>query len=104
MAGQRVELNAMTSDQFVAFLEHKLIEAGIAKVVPSKNQLDEAYRLFARGNQIKEIVEKEIAAHADSEIAIHEELEARVRAYLAAHLDEPWEAAVRDAADEDDAP
>jgi hypothetical protein len=31
MEGQRVELNAMTSDQFVAFVEDKLTEAGIAK-------------------------------------------------------------------------
>ena len=33
MEGQRVELNAMTSDQFVALVERKLTEAGIAKIV-----------------------------------------------------------------------
>ena len=32
--GQRVELNAMTSDQFVAFVERKLTEHGAAKVIP----------------------------------------------------------------------
>ena len=101
MAGQRVELNAMTSDQFVVFIERKLTEAGIAKVVPSKDLVDEVYRLFARSKQIEEIVEKEIAALADAEIAIPDDLEALVRAYLAEHPDEPWEAAVRDA---DDAP
>jgi hypothetical protein len=62
LEGQRVELNAMTSDQFVAFVERKLTEAGIAKVVPPKDQLEEVYRLFARSKQIEEIVEKEIAA------------------------------------------
>jgi hypothetical protein len=79
LEGQRVELNAMTSDQFVAFVERKLTEAGIAKVVPPKDQLEEVYRLFARSKQIEEIVEKEIAALIDAEIAIHEDLEARVR-------------------------
>jgi len=32
LEGQRVELNAMTSDQFVDFVERKLAEAGIEKV------------------------------------------------------------------------
>ena len=33
--GRRVELNAMTSDQFIAFVERKLEEHGVAKVVPN---------------------------------------------------------------------
>jgi len=35
-----------------------------------------------------------IAADADAEIAVPDDLEAQVRAYLAAHPDEPWEDAV----------
>jgi hypothetical protein len=88
--GQRVELNALTSDQFVAFVERKLTEAGIAKVVPSKDQLETAYRLFARSERFRTIVEK-IAADADVEIAVPDDLEAQVRAYLAEHPDEPIE-------------
>jgi hypothetical protein len=42
--GQRVELNAMTSDQFLDFVEDKLIAADIEKIVPLKDQLDEAPR------------------------------------------------------------
>ena len=103
MEGQRVELNAMTSDQFVAFVERKLTEAGIAKVVPSKDQLETAYRLFARSERIRTIVEEAIAADADAEIAVPDDLEAHVRAYLADHPDEPWEDAVGDAMDGDPA-
>ena len=51
--GQRVELNAMTSDQFLDFVEDKFISAGIEKIVPPKDQLDEAYRLFTRSAHIK---------------------------------------------------
>jgi hypothetical protein len=69
MEGQRVELNAMTSDQFVAFVERKLTEAGIAKIVPPKDQLGEAYRVFARSERIRTIVEEAIAADAGAEIA-----------------------------------
>jgi Protein of unknown function C-terminus (DUF2399) len=42
--GQRVELNAMTSDQFVEWLESKLDAAGVKKLVPDKATLDAAYR------------------------------------------------------------
>jgi hypothetical protein len=98
MEGQRVELNAMPSDEFVAFVERKLIQAGIAKVVPPKDQLAEAYRLFARSQLIEEAVEEAIAELDDEEIAAPDDIEARVRAYLAEHPDEPWKNAVRDAA------
>jgi hypothetical protein len=49
MVHQRVELNAMASEQFVACIERKLAEHGIKKIVPVKETLDEAYRLFERG-------------------------------------------------------
>ena len=42
--GRRVELNALTSDQLVAFLEGKLRQHGVGKVVPDRETLDAAYR------------------------------------------------------------
>ena len=45
-ATRRIELNAMTSPQFVDYLERKLIAAGIKKIVPSKMLLGETYRLY----------------------------------------------------------
>jgi hypothetical protein len=42
--GKRVELNAMTSGQFVEFIEAKLSDYGIAKVVPDQETLDHAWR------------------------------------------------------------
>ena len=69
--GQRVELNAMTSDQFLDFVEDKLVAAGIEKIVPPKDQLDAAYRLFTGSMHIKKIVDEAIAAHADEvEVAV----------------------------------
>ena len=42
--GRRVELNAMTSDQFIDWLKRKLDANGIGKVVPDAEVLREAYR------------------------------------------------------------
>jgi hypothetical protein len=94
MEGQRVELNAMTSDQFVAFVERKLTEAGIAKIVPPKDQLDKACRLFARSKLVEEAVEKFIKEMPDDTIAMPDDLDARVRDYLDQNPEGPWEAAV----------
>ena len=46
---ERVELNAMTSDVFVEFVERKLNEHGVAKVIPSPSTLAEAFTAFRRG-------------------------------------------------------
>jgi hypothetical protein len=100
MEGQRVELNAMTSDQFVAFVERKLTEAGIAKVVPPADQLAKAFSLFVRSRRIEAIVDEAIEELDDEEIAAPADLGATVAAYLAAHPDKPWEEAVRQAADD----
>ena len=94
MEGQRVELNAMTSGQFVAFVERKLTEAGIAKVVPPKDQLDEAYRIFARSKLVEEAVEKFIKEIPVGTIAVPDDLNARVRDYLDENPKSPWEEAV----------
>ena len=40
----RVELNAFTSDELVAFIERKLAEQGVKKVIPDDATLAEAYR------------------------------------------------------------
>ena len=55
---QRVELNAMTSEQFVAFIKRKLAEHGVEKIVPSKQTLDKAYQLFERGRRLEEAFDK----------------------------------------------
>src|SRR5262249_10164511 len=53
---RRVELNALTSAHLVAFVERKLRQHGIKKIVPDKDQLADAYRLFARSEAAEKIV------------------------------------------------
>ncbi len=45
--GNRVELNAFTSDQFVEWLDFKLTKHGVEKLIPDKETLEQAYRRAA---------------------------------------------------------
>jgi hypothetical protein len=60
-SGERVELNAMTSDQFLSFLKGRLEEVGAArKVVPGKQDLTNAYRRACILAQVQEAIEEAI--------------------------------------------
>jgi len=54
---RRVELNAMTSPQFVAFIERKLKENGVTKIVPEQELLAEIYTGMERGRRLEEAAE-----------------------------------------------
>jgi hypothetical protein len=93
---RRVELNAMTSPQLVAFVERKLIAAGVAKVIPERPILEQAcrraqmhLRLTARLDSLRAEIEWEVAV-----MPLPKNLLRRVRAILAEHPELPWEAAV----------
>ena len=82
---QRVELNALTSDQLVAFIERKLDEHGIKKLIPKADLLRDAYRLFINSKRVEEIVEEAIDDIESENIAVPANLNARVAAYLRQH-------------------
>jgi hypothetical protein len=90
----RVELNALTSDQLIAFIERKLAKHKIAKVIPGKERLAEAYKLFARSARIQEVVKTAIEQETDEAIKVPAGLAKHVRRYLSEHPEVPWEQAV----------
>ena len=57
-SGKRVELNAFTSDQFVAWLDSKLVEHGVEKVIPENEVLDQAYRRAAAVRRYQKIIDE----------------------------------------------
>jgi hypothetical protein len=91
---RRVELNAMTSPQFVSFLERKLREHHVAKIVPNLETLNEAYVAFERGRRLEEAVEELIEDIEDENIAPPKNLEERVRSLLKRKPAIRWDAAV----------
>ncbi len=93
--GQRVELNAMTSDQFVAFVESKLTEHGAVKVVPSAETLAGAYAAFRRGAMATAALDAELARVNAVPVDVPDDLAERVRGYLHEHPKETWDNAFR---------
>jgi hypothetical protein len=51
--GARVELNAMTSVQFVEWLDEKLVAAGVTKVIPEGDILANAYQRVRRAAMVE---------------------------------------------------
>lgn len=92
---RKVELNAMVSSAvFIEFLERKLKEAGVKKIVPDKDLLAEAYVGMKRGRRLQEAFE-EIDEELDEEdIEAPDNLQQRVGKILKARPDLRWDAAV----------
>jgi Topoisomerase 6 subunit A/Spo11, Toprim domain len=95
---RRVELNSMTSDQLVAFIEAKLKKHGIKKIVAGKEQLEEAYQLFAHAAHIEEVVNEALENIEPEDVKAPRGLERKVREYLKQHPEERWDHAVAEIA------
>ncbi|WP_145376933.1 hypothetical protein [Symmachiella dynata] len=84
-AGQRVELNAFNSEDFITWIEGKLKEHGIEKVIPDKDDLEVAYRRAMKiahvNEQIRENLDRaeEIAANAQLPPGLRQKIESRLK-------------------------
>jgi len=96
LLNSRVELNAMASDELVAFVERKLEEHGIRKLIPEKERLEEAYRLFEHGSQIEEAVQEVIDAMPENvdDIPVPDDLADQVKKKLKGEPELRWDQAV----------
>jgi hypothetical protein len=92
---RRVELNAMTSPQFVEFVECKLRNHGIAKIVPDQDLLAEAYIGMERGRRLEEAVAELDDEDDAGDIKPPSDLEQRVRKLLEERPSMRWDAAVK---------
>lgn len=92
---RRVELNALSSEEFVAFLERKLTEHGVKKIVPTKADLAATYRAFAQGREAEKVIRRELKKlNGGSKVMVPRDLQEQVRDYLQQHPEERWDAAV----------
>jgi hypothetical protein len=92
---RRVELNAMSSPQFVDFIERKLRENNITKIIPDQDLLAESYRLFKRGQCIEKIVEKELKNLDGDDANVPDNLEQCVSEMLAKNPALRWTEAMQ---------
>jgi hypothetical protein len=96
LAHNRVELNAMPSDVFIRFLERKLDEHGVTKIVPDADVLEaHARQVMERALTHKALVELRAKACAEaSQIPLPDDLPALVADVLKAEPTTPWDLAV----------
>ena len=101
-SGLRVEINAFTSDQLIAWIESKLGELGISKVVPNRQILTKCYREAVRRRLVAKAVAtaSEEAARTASKLAIPKSLRQSIEAALKADPALPWDRAVAEMVEE----
>ena len=92
---ERVELNAMPSDQFIAFVERKLTAHGVVKMIPSAEKLTETFAAFTRGKAARAALQAEMARLNAEPVEVPEDLDQQVRAYLDENPEKTWDAAVK---------
>jgi hypothetical protein len=91
---RRVELNAMTSPQFIAFVERKLKEVRVEKIVPEQKLLAEAYVGIERGRRLQKAIDDYADQIDESDCKAPKDLKQRVAALLKRHPYMRWDAAV----------
>jgi hypothetical protein len=90
--GARIELNAMTSGQFVEWLKRKLDEHGVTKVLPDETTLAAAWQRADRISRIKTAI-AEIEAD-ETEVPVPDELQSKVEERLALEPELSWDLAL----------
>jgi hypothetical protein len=96
---QRVELNAMTARQLVDFVESKLKQHGVRKMIPDRRTLVLAYQMFAASDRLSEAfdeLKEKLEDEDKAQIEVPDDLEAKVEAKLKEERDLiTWHQAVR---------
>jgi Protein of unknown function C-terminus (DUF2399) len=91
--GKRVELNAMPAPQFIQWLESKLQQHGVEKVIPDDQTLEAAYRRAERIAKIQALIDEAEQAKDDS-IEIPDNLAERVQELFKTHPALSWDQAL----------
>jgi hypothetical protein len=92
-----------TSPQFVAFVEQKLQENGVAMVVPDHDLLVEAYSGFERSGRLEKAIEQfQADSHDDHDVTAPDNLAEQVAELLERNPIWRWDRAVQAVASDAD--
>jgi hypothetical protein len=97
---ERVELNAMASDDLIAMIERKLKDYGLKKVIPDDDVLADAYRTFHRSKELRKEFEEMESEFEESKVKVPKTLKKQVRSVLNKHPDLRWDDAIQIVLDE----
>jgi hypothetical protein len=92
--GKRVELNALTSDEFIAFVEEKLRENDVAKVVPDAATLARTFTAMVHGAQARAAFAATLERVNAEPVDVPPDLAVNVCDWLAAHPTGTWDDAI----------
>lgn len=96
--GQRVELNAMTSRQFIEWIEAKFEEHGVEKLIPDSETLDVAWQRALMIAEVNDAVDKAGKEFKKKRKAKKQkapsDLAKRLRTLLNTHPELPWDKAL----------
>jgi hypothetical protein len=98
---KRVELNALTSRALINWLERKLEEHGIKKVVPDADTLADTYQRMRKQALVQDKIDEVLAGLGDSVASVPERLAARIARRLKKNPALAWDAALREIAEAD---
>ena len=98
-----MELNAFASDDFVEWIEGKLEEHGVSKVIPNEDCLTSAYRRAAEQAFVQQKIDEVIdeARELGKSTEIPNDLRAKVEEQLDKDSAATWDEVVRDLAIQD---
>jgi hypothetical protein len=92
-SGQRVELNMLTSPDFVAFVERKLQQHGVEKVIPGRETLEVAWNSAHVNLRVNKFIER--VSNGGTRIPpMPSDLEQKIRDSLTDHPAQSWDEAL----------
>jgi hypothetical protein len=97
----------MTSRQLIDFVEAKLQQHGIQRVIPNQDTLTNTYREFAASDRLSEAfdeLKEKLEQETERPIEVPADLEAKVKKLIAENPDITWHHAVRLTVDPDYTP
>ncbi len=97
---QRVELNAFASDDLVEWIEGKLEECGVSKVIPDEDYLAGAYRRAFQQAAVQQKIDAALEDMGDlgEDIEIPENLRTEVEDRFSEDTAATWDSIIRDLA------
>jgi hypothetical protein len=101
VGGERVELNALASDELVALIERKLTDHGIRKVIPGDATLADAYRRMHNQAIVQAKIDELVEDLDATDAKIPAGLRRRIAKALQDDPERPWDVALRDIVAED---
>ena len=98
-------MNAITSRQLVDFVEGKLKQHGVGKLIPDAKTLAETYEMFAASDRLSDAfdeMKEKLEGEQQKTIKVPDDLKAKVETLLKEKPDITWHRAIRLIVDPDE--